>query len=72
MLASAILPYILLLPGVTCILQHCYLLYSNFTYYYATIHKCSLSFQPAYSTTICYQPIHLVASTYFLLLRDYA
>jgi len=40
-------------------------------YYYATTHKFSLSFQPAFST-VCYKAIHLAASIYILLLRDNA
>ena len=69
------LPYFTAVHSTTILLSHCLILsapISSTSYYYATIHKCSLSFQPAYSTTICHKAIHLAASTYFLLLRDYA
>ena len=61
------LPYFTALHSTTILLSHCLILsapLSSTSYYYATIHKCSLSFQPAYSTTtICHKAIHLAAST---------
>jgi len=61
------LPYFTALHSTTILHSHCLVLsapLSSTSYYYATIHKCSLSFQPAYSTTtICNKAIHLAAST---------